>query len=130
MPEQGIQDLKNTILKMIFDNDVVFRTDKLLPEQLLDQVKEECSRKNNEGEVSEQLIDHCKELQPFKLTNQQKLNPHGKEVMEKVAAEDGLADFIKLWRKNFLDGMKPKYLPRGWRIDHRIYRQFGEHSVF
>lgn len=31
---------------------------------------------------------------------------------------------------NFLDNLQPKYLPNGWSVDHKIFRQFGEFSKF
>ena len=59
-----------------------------------------------------------------------KLSPHGREVVRLIEAEDGLDDFVQLWRQNFLDTMKPKFLPSGWRIDHKTIRLFGEYSKF
>jgi len=43
--------------------------------------------------------------------------------------EGTISDFIKLWRKNFLEN-DIKHLPEGWRVDHKIFRNFGEHSQF
>ena len=31
---------------------------------------------------------------------------------------DEVGDFIKMWRTHFIDEMKPKFLPAGWKIDH------------
>jgi len=60
------------------------------------------------------------------------LNPHGKYIVDFVSQSgfEGLGDFIKLWRSNFIDGMQPKYLPQGWRVDHTVERSFGAHSKF
>ena len=69
-------------------------------------------------------------MAPWKLTNQQKLNPHGKHVVDCIIKEEKLAEFIKAWRTNFLQYNQPKYLPTGWRIDHKITREFGEFSAF
>jgi hypothetical protein len=46
-------------------------------------------------------------MQPIKLTNRDKLNPHGKEVVEKVIAEGKCDDFIKKFRRHFLETCKP-----------------------
>ena len=69
----------------------------------------------------------------LKLSNRDKQNPHGKFVVEMVSQNDpqeGLANFIKLWRLNFLESMKPQNLPYGWRVEHTIGRTFGAHSKF
>ena len=41
-----------------------------------------------------------------------------------------LEEFIRMWRRNFVENMKPRYLPRGWNVDHKMQRTFGEHSIF
>ena len=41
-----------------------------------------------------------------------------------------LPDFIKIWRKYFLETMKPTSMPSGWKIDHLTLRTFGKKSVF
>jgi hypothetical protein len=35
-----------------------------------------------------------------------------------------------MWRTHFLENNDTKYLPKGWRVDHKMERNFGEHSVF
>ena len=35
-----------------------------------------------------------------------------------------------MWRVHFVEYIKPKYLPRGWNIDHKMQRSFGEYSKF
>ena len=63
------------------------------------------------------------------MTNREKLNPHGKEVIEAIEKEEDLAEFIKMWRRNFIEN-DIKFLPDGWRVDHKIFRNFGEHSQY
>jgi hypothetical protein len=43
---------------------------------------------------------------------------------------DGLGNFIKLWRSNFVEAMNPQHLPYGWRIEHTVGRTFGTNSIF
>jgi hypothetical protein len=71
-----------------------------------------------------------------------KLNPHGKKVIERIlqkcrpASKEQPADyeevekFIRMWRVHFVDYIKPKHLPRGWNIEHKMQRSFGEFSKF
>ena len=66
----------------------------------------------------------------IKLTNKDRQNPHGKQVVDIIQSEDRMSDFVKLWRTNFLQSMEPKYLPLGWRVEHTVERSFGAHSKF
>lgn len=43
---------------------------------------------------------------------------HGREVVSKVKESGELLSFERMWRKHFLETMKPKYLPPLWTIDH------------
>ena len=56
-----------------------------------------------------------------------KKNMHGQLVLEKVK---DLKEFIREWRKFFVDSFNPQFLPSEWSIDHEIVRTFGEHSNF
>ena len=44
---------------------------------------------------------------------------HGQEVVKKVREEGKLLEFEKMWRKHFIDTMRPQYLPPLWSVDHR-----------
>jgi len=54
-------------------------------------------------------------------------NLHGKKVVEQIG---DLEEFIKMWRRVFLEKMQPKYMPNGWSVDHRVDRTFGKLSTF
>lgn len=73
-------------------------------------------------EVTDPLINFCNSMPQLKLTNRDRLNPHGKQVVDIVSQEglEGLGEFIKIWRINFIESMQPKYLPSGWRVDHTV----------
>lgn len=45
---------------------------------------------------------------------------HGYLVVQKLDTEEKIEEFVKLWRKHFVDTMKPKYMPIGWSVDFRI----------
>ena len=49
-----------------------------------------------------------------------KFIPHGKKVVDFYMKKDGgLLEFEKMWRRNFVETMKPKFLPSLWSIEHR-----------
>ena len=45
-------------------------------------------------------------------------NNHGKNVMIKVI---DIQKFVELWRTNFIESMKPKFMPEFWDIYRPIY---------
>ena len=67
-----------------------------------------------------------------------KVNPHGEKVISVIKAQcnketgdyEPLENFVRMWRLAFLENMKPKYLPRGWNVEHKMHRTFGKLSVF
>ena len=57
------------------------------------------------------MLDFFHKMPSVKLSNKDKMNPHGKMIVDIIEKEDKIAEFIKLWRTNFLKGSNPKYLP-------------------
>jgi len=47
-----------------------------------------------------------------------------------VRSINNIEEFIKMWRKRFVEHIKPRFLPKGWSVEHRIDRAFGEKSAF
>jgi hypothetical protein len=45
---------------------------------------------------------------------------HGYLVVSKLNTEDKIEEFVKLWRKHFIETTNPKYMPDGWSLDFRI----------
>ena len=49
--------------------------------------------------------------------------PHGKKVvdffMKEHNGEKGIVELEKMWRKHFLDTMRPQFLPPLWSVEHR-----------
>jgi hypothetical protein len=80
--------------------------------------------------VSEELLHIFAKAEQVKLTNQQKLSPHGRQIVQLIEKQDKLSDFIKMWRTNFLEKNEPQHLPVGWRVEHKTERKFGEYSTF
>jgi len=62
---------------------------------------------------------HEQEMYEFKRDNRIYYD-HGYHVVQKLIAEDGIEDFVKLWRQHFIDTMQPKYMPTGWSVDFRV----------
>lgn len=69
-------------------------------------------------QVDDALLKKASEMET--KTPNKDFKPHGAKVIEwmnlKYDAE--LIEFEKMWRQNFLDKMRPKYLPNMWSVDH------------
>jgi hypothetical protein len=44
---------------------------------------------------------------------------HGWHLIQKLDNDEKVEEFIKLWRRHFIDTMQPKYMPNGWSINFR-----------
>lgn len=44
----------------------------------------------------------------------------GKMVMNRVHSEDAEQQFVEMWRKHFVDTMKPKFMPKFWSIEAKL----------
>lgn len=58
----------------------------------------------HESPATRAVLKWCSKLKPKKLSNKEKQNVAGKQVVDKIGI-DGLPDFIKRWRQLFLDNM-------------------------
>ena len=63
------------------------------------------------------------EMQKFQDENRQ-FYDHGYHLVQKLDTPDKMEEFVKLWRKHFIDTTQPKYMPDGWSIDFRIKTNF------
>ena len=52
-----------------------------------------------------------------------KWQPHGQTVVAfYMEQEGGLLGFEKMWRKQFVEYMQPKFLPPLWSVEHKPER--------
>ena len=67
--------------------------------------------------LTPELIAHATTME----TRKENVNfvSHGCEVVRKIREEGKLLEFEKMWRKHFIDTMRPRYLPPLWSVDHR-----------
>jgi len=63
------------------------------------------------------------EVEKFSKINQKDYNEfhgnHGREVMSKV---DSIQEFVEMWRRDFLENMRPKFMPEHWDVCRPINR--------
>lgn len=61
---------------------------------------------------------HVEEINAFK-EQYRHLYDHGYHVVKKLNTAAKIEQFVKLWRKHFIETMQPKYMPHGWSVDFR-----------
>lgn len=59
------------------------------------------------------------EKKEYKLDNR-KYYDHGYHLSLKLDTDKKIKEFIRLWRKHFVDTMQPKFMPTGWSLDFRF----------
>jgi len=63
--------------------------------------------------------EHVKKQFEFKQNHRQEYD-HGYHMVQKLDTEEKMVDFVKLWRRHFIETMNPQFMPNGWSIDFRI----------
>ena len=79
-------------------------------EVLFDQIPEEHRDTffgDPESVSNEDLAKVLVKIEKKKLTYKERLSPHGWRIVRMVMKENKLVDFVKMWRQNFVDTMKP-----------------------
>jgi exonuclease 3'-5' domain-containing protein 2 len=93
--------------------------DRIPPKRLV-ELQENIKEFYKVDEVSQELLQEAASLDPNVLNDS--YAPHGKKVVDFFVENEGLISLEKLWRQNFLDKMKPKFLPPLWSVDHQKQR--------
>ncbi|KAN0045488.1 hypothetical protein ACTA71_005866 [Dictyostelium dimigraforme] len=95
-----------------------------IPEYKLEEMKIEVSNYIGKEEMNLNDLNQLIYLNP-KQKNENYI-PHEKQVMEKVLAlgEKGIFEFIRSWRKNFIETVQPKFLSQHWSINKDILNNY------
>ncbi|KAL5021968.1 hypothetical protein ScPMuIL_001123 [Solemya velum] len=87
-----------------------------IPEKRIDELESTVKDFYGIDSLTEELLQTATELD-IKVNNPQFL-PHGKKVVRHMRRNGGVLNFEKRCRQNFLNCMKPQYLPDIWTVDH------------
>ena len=72
-------------------------------------------------ELNEELLNEASNMDSFVFN--ENFIPHGKRVVdffvEENGSEKGIVLLEKMWRKHFLETMRPQFLPPLWSVEHR-----------
>jgi hypothetical protein len=63
------------------------------------------------------------------MTDNDQYCPHGERVVSTVMERGELFDFIRRWRRLFLDTLKPRYLSGKWSVDYDLVTSSSTNST-
>eukprot|EP01022_Parablepharisma_sp_SALTPOND_P023093 TRINITY_DN47_c0_g1_i12.p1 TRINITY_DN47_c0_g1~~TRINITY_DN47_c0_g1_i12.p1 ORF type:complete len:756 (+),score=63.77 TRINITY_DN47_c0_g1_i12:10514-12781(+) len=97
-------------------------------ERRLIELVKEIEAVNKEWNINAEILtdEVFEEIAKMPVPTESK-NMHGAKVVQQI---EDLEEFIKMWRKKFLERMDPQYMPKRWSVDHRVDRTFGKLSTF
>lgn len=73
---------------------------------------------NSFDEISDENLREIAEIDAME-SNPNFECDHGERVVKYYEnSPDGLHKFEQMWRQNFVENMKPKFLPADWSVDH------------
>jgi len=71
----------------------------------------------DDQELSEELIEEATKLEYRKKLNNE---THEEAVVKTLTTEVEQQKFVIKWRTEFMRAMQPKFMPSGWRIEHKV----------
>ena len=96
-------------------------TEKRIPEERVKALKDIVQSYYPNKELNEDLLIEASNMDSFVLN--ENFIPHGKKVVDffvnEHGAEKGIVLLEKMWRKHFLETMRPQFLPPLWSVEHR-----------
>jgi len=63
--------------------------------------------------------EHGNIMYEYKNSNRQQYD-HGYHVVQLLDTEEKIENFVKVWRRHFIETMQPAFMPLGWSVDFRI----------
>ena len=120
MPEDKLKSIHDNIFSLFEKNwDIL---EDIIPALIQKNIRDH--------EFTNELFEFVQNVRPSKLCNRDKVNPHGAKIIEIYKEKGQLGDFIRMWRRHFIKNNDLPFLPKEWRIDHKIERNFGEKSIY
>jgi cation-transporting P-type ATPase D len=124
MPEDKRDELKEFIFNFLDDNNSNPNFEKYFEEVFK---KGELNLPLDLNDITKDMLQKMKGFKMKIFVTGDKKNEHGKLVVNQIT---DISDFIKDWRRFFMDALKPQFLPYEWNIEHEIERDFGKFSTF
>ena len=93
---------------------------KKIPDRRLNELEDILKEHYQVAELTEDIIDQAANCD-FNEENEEYV-PHSRAVVQYFLERGGLIQLEVLWRRHFLDRMKPQHLPPLWSVDHQEER--------
>jgi len=73
---------------------------------LTDELLRNCAEEDKYGKINKDFVEHADLIY--------------ENLCQVGDGDSAITDFIKTWRKWFIQDMKPRHMPEGWSIDSNI----------
>ena len=93
---------------------------KKIPDRRLNELEDILKEHYQVVELTEDIIDQAANCD-FNEENEEYV-PHSRAVVQHFLERGGLIQLEVIWRRHFLDTMKPQHLPPLWSVDHQEER--------
>lgn len=104
----------NEILKSVSIAKLILGHLDVLPKQRFEQLCIDFSSFSNETPTLDNMYNYIEKWKDYKPLS------HAEIVMNKVIECNELFDFVKNWRSDFINTMKPQYMPIHWSIEREL----------
>jgi hypothetical protein len=105
----------NNIIRCVGVGHVILKHGDVVPKERYDELY------NNFCEMSGIKSPSISDIENYVETNKNWNPPiHAELVMKELDTHEKIQDFVKMWRKDFIDTMKPKYMPAYWSVDRDL----------
>ncbi|XP_033113079.1 exonuclease 3'-5' domain-containing protein 2-like [Anneissia japonica] len=109
----------HTVLKVRSAAKALLRNRCTIPEPRIKILESTVKNYYNVDTVDDTLLEKTVNLET-RILNEEFTGSHGKKVvMHKARQKDGLLEFERMWRRHFVNTMKPQFLPALWSIDYQ-----------
>jgi hypothetical protein len=90
-----------------------------IPAERKEQMRQELQEIVKE-DITQELLEQLAKIEP--KTENPEWKSHEQLVVEMLRNDEALEEFVRRWRRNFINNAKPRFLHPLWSIDAPVYR--------
>jgi len=92
-----------------------------IPDKRRKELESVILKYNKAESVDEEMLKDIMQIN-VKVENKSFEGLHGERVVKSIIEEGSLVEFVRMWRKSFLESMQPRFLPPMWSVDHNLHK--------
>ena len=114
-PLEGRSTINHVLFYAIKSANAIKKYGDNMPKENYDIHRKKIISYTNRKKVTQKIIDN---LININYDEVKKIKSHGEIVVETIMLEgaEAMQEFVEMWRKHFIDTMKPRYMPKYWDI--------------